>query len=462
MEAELLSRPVQHGVRLRSLRTASELAADGYQLQGNVFIGVDDRYLPLYEAKMLHQFDHRFSTYEGATQNQLNVGILPQPSAEQKRDPKFAVHPRYWVREDIVDSAIPDYPEPLAAALKTGDNDTVRCVLLLWAAGFHFERNSPEAARIFFDTAAALGCATSFASALTGLLDNKQAVELQRDFPLTETDVETITYGVETPIALARDFIKRFSPKWFVGWRDITNSGNERTLIASVLPRTAVGHTLPLAFFPGMAAKPGFGLLASLNSFVIDYAARQKVGGTHITYNLLKQFPCPAPSALTSTTLFSPGESMQTWILPRVIELVCTTNDLTVLARDCDVDSPLFRWDEQRRFEIRCELDAAFFHLYLPSEPNKTWRKVEGETPAQLETLKRHFPTPRDAVSHILDQFPVIRQKDEHLFGGRYRTKERIREIYDAMLAATRSGQPFRTSLNPPPGALAAEREAVQ
>jgi hypothetical protein len=75
--------------------------------------------------------------------------------------------------------------------------------------------------------------------------------------------------------------------------------------------------------------------------------------------------------------------------------------------------------------------------------------------------LKRHFPTPRDAVSHILDQFPVVRLKDEQAFEGRYRTKERILEIYDAMLAATRSGNPFRTSLDPPPGNSAPVREAV-
>src|SRR5271163_2895626 len=31
-------------------------------------------YLPLYEAKMLNIFDHRFSTYRGATQKQLNKG----------------------------------------------------------------------------------------------------------------------------------------------------------------------------------------------------------------------------------------------------------------------------------------------------------------------------------------------------------------------------------------------------
>ena len=40
-------------------------------------------YLPLYEAKMLSHFDHRFSTYRGATQAQLNVGTLPRLSDER-------------------------------------------------------------------------------------------------------------------------------------------------------------------------------------------------------------------------------------------------------------------------------------------------------------------------------------------------------------------------------------------
>ena len=49
--------------------------------------------------------------------------------------------------------------------------------------------------------------------------------------------------------------------------------------------------------------------------------------------------------------------------------------------------------------------------------------------------MKRHFPAPRDAVAYILDQFPIVRRKDEAAF-GRYRTKDRILEIYDAMLVA--------------------------
>jgi hypothetical protein len=78
-------------------------------------------------------------------------------------------------------------------------------------------------------------------------------------------------------------------------------------------------------------------------------------------------------------------------------------------------------------------------------------QRVQTTACSQLAAFKHHFPQPRDAVAYILDQFPIVRQKDEQAH-GRYRTKERILEIYDAMLAAQRSRQPYQTKLNPPPG----------
>jgi hypothetical protein len=65
-----------------------------------------DESLPLYEAKMFYHFDHRYSTYEGATQANLNAGILPQPTPEQKQNPSFTVLPRYWVTKSEVDSRL--------------------------------------------------------------------------------------------------------------------------------------------------------------------------------------------------------------------------------------------------------------------------------------------------------------------------------------------------------------------
>ena len=50
-----------------------------------------------------------------------------------------------------------------------------------------------------------------------------------------------------------------------------------------------------------------------------------------------------------------------------------------------------------------------------------------------------------------MDQFPIVRQKDEKAH-ARYRTKDRILEIYDAMLKAQRTGTTYQTNLTPPPG----------
>ncbi|MFM7372560.1 MAG: restriction endonuclease, partial [Sphaerospermopsis kisseleviana] len=67
---------------------------------------VRDLKLPLYEAKMFHQFDHRYSTYDNATQAQLNVGILPKPEDELKEDPYFEIKPRYWVDKKEVENRL--------------------------------------------------------------------------------------------------------------------------------------------------------------------------------------------------------------------------------------------------------------------------------------------------------------------------------------------------------------------
>ena len=59
-------------------------------------------YVPLYEAKMLSHYDHRFSTYRGATQAQLNVGSLPRPTDEQHDNPHLESLARYWVERPRV------------------------------------------------------------------------------------------------------------------------------------------------------------------------------------------------------------------------------------------------------------------------------------------------------------------------------------------------------------------------
>lgn len=58
------------------------------------------RWLPLYEAKMIHQFDHRWATYAAD-------GIDSRDATEvEKCDPTFEPSPRYWVPEGEVDARL--------------------------------------------------------------------------------------------------------------------------------------------------------------------------------------------------------------------------------------------------------------------------------------------------------------------------------------------------------------------
>ena len=44
-----------------------QLEGDGWALVGNIFERGGERYLPLYEAKLIHQYDHRFATFGGVS-----------------------------------------------------------------------------------------------------------------------------------------------------------------------------------------------------------------------------------------------------------------------------------------------------------------------------------------------------------------------------------------------------------
>lgn len=209
---------------------------------------------------------------------------------------------------------------------------------------------------------------------------------------------------------------------WMLGWRDITGTEKQRTVIASIVPRTAVGHTIPLMFSATAPASVA-ALYGNLCSFILDYTARQKVGGTHLTYSYLKQLPILTPDTYERDTPWARGVSLREWLLPRVLELVFNAWELERFANDVGHAGPPYRWDSTRRFLLRGELDAAFFHIYGLS---------------------------RDDVAHVMDTFPIVRKNDENTI-GEYRTKRLILEIYDSMQEAATTGREYETRLEPPP-----------
>ena len=106
-----------------------------------------------------------------------------------------------------------------------------------------------------------------------------------------------------------------------------------------------------------------------------------------------------------------------------MLELTYTAWDLQSFAAEMGYNGPPFRWDDDRRKLLRCEIDANYFHLY---------------------------GLLHEDAAYILETFATIRRKEEAVY-GEYRTKRVILEIYDAMADAMRTGEPYRTRLDPPP-----------
>ncbi len=242
-----------------------------------------------------------------------------------------------------------------------------------------------------------------------------------------------------------------FQSQWVFGFKDITSATNERTFIGSVIPFYAVGNKVPLMLHSrALVDRPC--LAPILSCFAFDFITRQKVGGVTLNFFIVKQLPVLPPQVFDSLCWWPAGaQTVRSWVRPRVLELTYTGWDLDSFAHDCGWSGPPFRWDEERRFLLRCELDAACFHLYLPAETSGDWRPTEAETAEDLAGLKASFPAPRDAVSYIMDTFPIVRRKDEEKYNGDFRTKRVILEIYDAMAQSIRTGEPYQTRLDPPP-----------
>ena len=112
-------------------------------------------------------------------------------------------------------------------------------------------------------------------------------------------------------------------------------------------------------------------LLANMNSYILDYAARNKLQGTNLSSNYVTQFPIFPPSFYDHPRNFTDGVPLYQWIARRVVALVCTHDDVCDFGREVlsELGEPDFMelphiWNDEERAEIRCQLDAAFFVLY--------------------------------------------------------------------------------------------------
>ena len=199
---------------------------------------------------------------------------------------------------------------------------------------------------------------------------------------------------------------------WRIGFNDICNTNNARSLIACIVPDAGFGNKLPILSREEVAPDLDLALLvANLCALVCDYVARQKIQSRNLNKYILEQLPIVPPTRYEAVHfgLKTAGQIVR----EAVLELTYTSHDMAPFARDMGhvdeagkVKQP-FTWDEEERRHLRARLDALYFHLY-------------GLT--------------REDAEYVLNTFPIIRKEDEAAF-GRYRTRDLILAYMNALAA---------------------------
>jgi hypothetical protein len=265
--------------------------------------------IPLYEAKLVWFYDHRFASFRQVSQVEVTKGKAKEVNNFQKNNFDLSISPRYYLPEKFVKSLFDKYSE--------------------------------------------------------------------------------------------------YKKDWLLVWRDVTNNTNERTCITTAIPKVAASRKLPALGFSSTINSSA--LLANLNSLVLDYVARQKIGGVSLSYFILKQLPLIPPEIYTKEDI--------EFINIRVLELVYTASDMQPFAKDMGYDGEPFIWDEERRAILRAELDAYYAKLY-------------GLTRDEL----RYILDPADVYGEDFpsETFRVLKNNEIKKY-GEYRTQRLVLEAWDRM-----------------------------
>jgi len=195
---------------------------------------------------------------------------------------------------------------------------------------------------------------------------------------------------------------------WALCFKEITASTNQRTMMAAIAPGVGFGNKVPLLLAQPRADEAYQAwaplLLATLNSFVFDFVARQKVHGQTINLFILEQLPM-VPKAAFACKIGR--QAIGAFATDQVLHLSYTAEDLRPFAEDLGYAGDPFPWDEEDRRHRMARLDALFFQLY---------------------------GIDRAAADYILNQFPIVRADDEREF-SRFLTRDLILAYMNAMAA---------------------------
>ncbi|MFW6046651.1 MAG: hypothetical protein ACOCP4_02530, partial [Candidatus Woesearchaeota archaeon] len=342
------------------------LINEGFKLYGNRYLNDEGEiYLPLYESKMIWHYDHRFGSYEGV--DSRSSTHIKHPTEKEYQNPEYLIKPWYWVDSKEVDKVI--------------------------------------------------------------------------------------------------------ESKWFLGFRDIARTTDERTGIFSCFPYSGISNKLPIILKKGAINNLLF--YTFLTSINFDFFIRQKIGSTSLNFYLVKQFPTITYIPTKLLFIQYASELVYTsWDIKALIDNIWKEADknlrLKILEQwlgnkkatggfewqipdwheaypEIHWDSPLkdqemgasiseelkkqlieynegcplppFKWDKERRENLRVELDAYYALLYGLERDELRYildpKEVHGED----------FPS---------ESFRVLKEKEIRKH-GEYRTRRLILEAYDRL-----------------------------
>lgn len=180
-------------------------------------------------------------------------------------------------------------------------------------------------------------------------------------------------------------------------------------MVPTNVPGHGVGNNAPVIDYENEGAIASALVLANLNSLPLDWAARFSVGGTHMSFFIVKQLPVLSPEAYLEQAC--QGKRYVELVVPRVLELTYAAYDVEGFARGLGYNGPPFKWDEDRRCRLKCELDAIFAHMYGLDRSDLEWILDAPEPSASFRALKRNE----------MSKF------------GEYRTQRYVLQAYDQM-----------------------------
>lgn len=219
--------------------------------------------------------------------------------------------------------------------------------------------------------------------------------------------------------------LREWRRSWLLGFKDVTGVTSTRLAAFAFVPRMGFADKYPLLRLEYDAREHAF-VAGWLNSLVVEWFLRQRMHGVSLTWHILSQIPIPERAIATSECAWNRGVTVAQWFATRIAELSCTSWHLSDLALELIGQPEAFVYDDDRRFYIRAEVEAACFYL------------------AGFNT---------DQALFVLDSLIKIAARETSDFGY-YRSREEIPRILGAIADAAREGFIYQTDLNPVPASF--------